>query len=55
LGAAELRAENVHEIAWWNVPDLETHPGRFSPRDLPALVRRLLDVGPPSTPTQLGL
>ncbi|MET9275830.1 bifunctional GNAT family N-acetyltransferase/NUDIX hydrolase [Kribbella sp. NPDC003557] len=55
LTAAELAAENVHGMRWWTLDELEAHEGRFAPRELPELVRRLLDNGPPSTPTQLGL
>jgi ADP-ribose pyrophosphatase YjhB (NUDIX family)/L-amino acid N-acyltransferase YncA len=55
LTPAELRAENVHGLRWWTLPELEAHEGRFAPHELPALVRRLLELGPPSIPTQLGL
>jgi hypothetical protein len=55
LTLAELRAENVHELAWWTLAELQAHDGRFSPRELPALLQRLLESGPPSTPTQLSL
>ena len=55
LSAAELRAENVHAMKWWTRAELNAHEGRFAPRDLPALVDRLLSSGPPTTPTQLGL
>jgi ADP-ribose pyrophosphatase YjhB (NUDIX family)/GNAT superfamily N-acetyltransferase len=55
LTLAELRAENVHELGWWTLAELRAHDGRFSPRELPALLQRLLESGPPSTPTQLGL
>ncbi|HEY3559343.1 MAG TPA: GNAT family N-acetyltransferase, partial [Kribbella sp.] len=54
LSPAELRAENVHDIRWWTRAELESHQGRFAPPELPALVERLLTVGPPSTPTQLS-
>ncbi|MEV6270742.1 GNAT family N-acetyltransferase [Kribbella sp. NPDC051936] len=55
MTAAELAAENVHELRWWTLDELLAHKGRFAPRDLPELVRRLLANGPPSTPTQLDL
>jgi ADP-ribose pyrophosphatase YjhB (NUDIX family) len=55
LSAAELRAENVHAMQWWTLPELEAHDGRFAPRELPALVRMVLHSGAPSTPSQLGL
>jgi GNAT superfamily N-acetyltransferase/ADP-ribose pyrophosphatase YjhB (NUDIX family) len=49
----ELRAENVHDLRWWTMPELTAHGGRFAPHNLPALVAKLLESGPPSTP--LGL
>ena len=55
LSAAELRAENVHAMKWWTRSELAAHKGRFAPRDLPALIDRLLTAGPPTTPTQLAL
>ncbi|MFF0345405.1 GNAT family N-acetyltransferase [Kribbella sp. NPDC004875] len=55
LTPEEMRAENVYAMRWWSQAELETHDGRFAPRDLPALVRSALQSGPPSTPTQLGL
>ncbi|NIK60937.1 GNAT family N-acetyltransferase [Kribbella shirazensis] len=55
LTAAELRAENVHAMQWWTLPDLDAHAERFAPRELPTLLRKLLDSGPPTMPTQLGL
>jgi ADP-ribose pyrophosphatase YjhB (NUDIX family)/L-amino acid N-acyltransferase YncA len=55
LTAAELAAENVHEMRWWTPAELEAHEGRFAPRELPALIRGLLASGPPSIPVQLEL
>ncbi|MEU4197882.1 bifunctional GNAT family N-acetyltransferase/NUDIX hydrolase [Kribbella sp. NPDC026611] len=55
LTPAELQAENVHGFRWWTLAELHAHDGRFSPRDLPALVERLISTGPPSIPTPLGL
>jgi ADP-ribose pyrophosphatase YjhB (NUDIX family)/ribosomal protein S18 acetylase RimI-like enzyme len=55
LTEAELRAENVHAMQWWSLPEMQAHQGRFAPRELPALLRTLLDSGPPNLPTQLGL
>jgi ADP-ribose pyrophosphatase YjhB (NUDIX family) len=55
LTEAELQAENVYGHAWWTLAELEAHEGRFAPRALPELVRKLLKTGPPTTPTQLGL
>lgn len=55
LSAEEMRAENVHAVRWWTQDELAAYDGRFGPRDLPALVARLLTAGPPNTPVQLGL
>ncbi|MEU8225905.1 bifunctional GNAT family N-acetyltransferase/NUDIX hydrolase [Kribbella sp. NPDC048915] len=55
LSAAELAAENVHELRWWTLDELDAATDRFAPRQLPALVRRLLTEGPPSVPTAVGL
>ncbi|MEV5966845.1 GNAT family N-acetyltransferase [Kribbella sp. NPDC051952] len=55
LTEAELQAENVHGHAWWTLAELEAREGRFAPRSLPTLLRKLLETGPPTTPTQLGL
>jgi len=54
LTEAELRAENVHGHAWWTLAELQAFEGRFAPRALPALVRKVLENGPPTTPTQLS-
>ncbi|MFI6679525.1 GNAT family N-acetyltransferase [Kribbella sp. NPDC050470] len=51
----ELQAENVHGHRWWTLPELQSHKGRFAPRNLPALIEDLLRSGPPTTPTPLGL
>ena len=64
IGWEALRAEHVHEIRWWSldelatVPtDLDVWPGqvRFAPRRLAALVRDLLDSGPPTSPLDTGI
>lgn len=64
IGWEAMRAEHVHEIRWWSldelvdVPtDVEVRPGqvRCSPRRLAALVRHLIDNGPPPTPIDTGI
>jgi len=54
---AELRAENVTGHRWWTVDELLAHQGPeyFAPRDLPRLLAHLVQHGPPTTPTRLGL
>ncbi|WP_427895516.1 GNAT family N-acetyltransferase [Kribbella sp. GL6] len=53
LTAAELRDENVHAMRWWTAGELAAHEGRFAPADLPALLHRALESGPPTTPVTL--
>ncbi|GAA0589144.1 GNAT family N-acetyltransferase [Kribbella sandramycini] len=55
LTAAELAAENVHEIRWWTPEEVAAHQGAFAPRELPTLLADLLRTGPPTTPTHLTL
>jgi 8-oxo-dGTP diphosphatase len=54
LSAAELAAENLHEIRWWP-PAQELREGcaNFAPRALPALLARLRDEGIPTTPIKV--
>jgi ADP-ribose pyrophosphatase YjhB (NUDIX family)/GNAT superfamily N-acetyltransferase len=53
LSPEELRAENVHALRWWTPDELSAYEGRFAPRDLPALLHKLTNSGPPTTPTPL--
>ena len=64
IGWDALRAEHVHEIRWWSLDELaevptdpDGRPGqvRFAPRRLAALVRDLLEAGPPATPIDTGV
>jgi GNAT superfamily N-acetyltransferase/ADP-ribose pyrophosphatase YjhB (NUDIX family) len=55
LSADELRAENVHALRWWTRDELAAYDGRLGPRNLPALLDRLLAGGPPTTPIQLDV
>ena len=55
LSPAELEAEHVHGHRWWTLAELHAYEGRFSPRELPWLIERVLKSGPPTTPFQLGL
>jgi 8-oxo-dGTP diphosphatase len=50
----ELRAERVHEIRWWTLPEVRAHPGRFAPRHLADHVAALLRDGPPAAPIDTG-
>jgi hypothetical protein len=47
---AALDAEGVREVRWWALAELEASDATFAPRRLAALVRDLLESGPPSEP-----
>jgi 8-oxo-dGTP pyrophosphatase MutT (NUDIX family) len=51
----DLAAEDVHEIRWWTLAELEASAEEFAPRRLPALIRDLFEQGPPSEPFDAGV
>jgi 8-oxo-dGTP pyrophosphatase MutT (NUDIX family) len=51
----ELREENMSAVRWWALDELETAEMKFAPRRLPALVRSLLEEGPPAAPIDAGV
>jgi double-stranded uracil-DNA glycosylase len=51
----DLAAENVAEIRWWRREELDRPDVQFAPRRLPALVRDLLENGPPPEPIDAGV
>jgi len=51
----DLAAEHVVGIRWWGIAELERSNEQFSPTRLPALVRELLDDGPPANPIDVGI
>jgi 8-oxo-dGTP pyrophosphatase MutT (NUDIX family) len=51
----DLAAEDVHGIRWWSLAELEASDETFAPRRLAALVRDLLDAGPPAEPIDAGV
>jgi 8-oxo-dGTP pyrophosphatase MutT (NUDIX family) len=51
----DLAAENVHELRWWTLGELESTEEDFAPRRLAALLRDLLDHGPPPEPIDAGI
>ncbi len=55
LSWAELRAENMVELHWWTVDELETAKTQFAPRRLPQLVRSLFEEGLPAAPLDVGV
>lgn len=55
LTRAELEAEHVTDVRWWTLPGLEETDELFAPRGLPALLRSLVDDGPPAGPIDVGV
>jgi len=55
LSQEELAAENVHEVRWWALSELESTEETLAPRALPALLRSLLEEGPPPEPIDAGV
>jgi 8-oxo-dGTP pyrophosphatase MutT (NUDIX family) len=54
----QLRAEHVHELRWWTVPELVAAGAQgmtFAPRALPALVADIVRVGVPAGPIETGV
>ena len=51
----DLAAENVHDIRWWTLGELEASEEEFAPRRLPALLRALLEQGLPAEPFDAGI
>jgi 8-oxo-dGTP pyrophosphatase MutT (NUDIX family) len=48
-------AKTFDGLRWWTLGELETTDQRFAPADLPALVKRLVEEGPPEHPIQVGV
>lgn len=56
IGWDRLRAEFVHEIRWWSVPEIgAANDTLFSPRSLHRLVLDLLSQGAPPRPIDTGI
>jgi TDG/mug DNA glycosylase family protein len=53
--AEELIAEGIAEQRWWTLEELEASDALFSPRRLPALLRELIEHGPPPDPVDVGV
>jgi len=51
----DLRAEGVHEVRWWTLPELEAAEETLVPRRLPELFRELLECGVPAKPIDAGI
>jgi 8-oxo-dGTP pyrophosphatase MutT (NUDIX family) len=55
LGREGLAAEDVHELRWWTLEELEASDAVFYPTKLAHFVRRLLESGPPDEPVDVGI
>jgi TDG/mug DNA glycosylase family protein len=53
--AEQLAEEGVAEQRWWRLDELETSRELFAPTALPALLRDLVDHGPPAQPVDVGV
>jgi 8-oxo-dGTP pyrophosphatase MutT (NUDIX family) len=51
----DLRAEGVHELRWWTLPELEAAEEMLVPRRLPEFLRELLERGAPPKPVDVGI
>lgn len=50
-----LAEEGVEEIRWWTLDEIEASSATFAPRRLAALLRDLLESGPPGKPIDTGV
>jgi ADP-ribose pyrophosphatase YjhB (NUDIX family) len=41
-------------LRWWTLEELDASTEEFAPEDLPTLLRRLVDYGPPDHPLEVG-
>lgn len=48
-------AKTFDGLRWWTLGELETTDELFAPADLPALVRGLVEEGPPEHPIAVGV
>ena len=55
IGLEKLAAEDVHEVRWWTVAELERSSAVFYPKRLAHFLRRLLESGPPEEPIDVGV
>jgi TDG/mug DNA glycosylase family protein len=53
--AEQLAEEGVAEQRWWRLDELEASRELFAPSRLPALLRALVDHGPPPQPVDVGV
>jgi 8-oxo-dGTP pyrophosphatase MutT (NUDIX family) len=55
IGRNGLLAEDVHELRWWTLAELEASDAVVYPTRLTHFLRRLLAEGPPAQPIDVGV
>ena len=55
IGWEAMRAEQVHEMRWWSIAEIETSDALFAPRMLHRLLVALLADGVPTRPVDTGI
>jgi 8-oxo-dGTP pyrophosphatase MutT (NUDIX family) len=55
IGRAGLEAEDVHELRWWTLAEVEASDALFYPTRLGRFLRQLLEEGPPDAPIDVGI
>jgi 8-oxo-dGTP pyrophosphatase MutT (NUDIX family) len=55
LTAEQLASQGLHEVRWWSLRELDEADETFAPSRLPALLRELLEQGPPAEPIDAGV
>jgi 8-oxo-dGTP pyrophosphatase MutT (NUDIX family) len=55
LGVRKLAAEDVHELRWWTLSEVERSDAVFYPTRLGYFLRELLESGPPDEPIDVGV
>jgi ADP-ribose pyrophosphatase YjhB (NUDIX family) len=51
----DLAAEDVHELRWWTLAELDASDEEFAPRRLAAHLHDLFTTGPPEEPIDAGV
>jgi 8-oxo-dGTP pyrophosphatase MutT (NUDIX family) len=55
IGLEGLEAEDVHELRWWTLEELEASEAVFYPTRLAHFLRQLIEQGPPHEPIDVGV
>ena len=55
LGVSRLAAEDVHEVRWWTLAEVEASDAVFYPTRLAHFLRQVLQRGAPDAPIDVGI